>query len=162
MPARVRTGSVRVRLLWSRGLTLPWKNKIAWLLLSMYFALVFLGDSLHMLPGYACSSVACCSVKSTETPKVCCSHGAHVHGKSHARPGSPQVKSRGSRHVALSSKMEARECGLCKMLSTLGMGVHCNLNEYFSGEFSNALAIRDQRDVAAPVVYFQSRAPPAI
>lgn len=156
------SGSVRIRLLWSRGLTLPWKNKIAWLLLSMYFALVFLGDSLHMLPGYACSSVACCSVKSTQAPKTCCSHGAHAHAKSHDRLGSEQAKSQGNRHVALRPKIEAGECSLCKMLSTLGMGVHCNLNECLSGEFSNALTILAQREVATPVIYFQSRAPPAI
>lgn len=142
----------------------PWKNKLIWLLVSLYSAIAFAGPGLHFVPGVpGCGSH--CSVI----------HADAVHNNSFARSDAssshceescPFHKHASAKVVRKGTEPVARglhnhdDCAVCKLLATLSHSLLVNFQleqvELSVGVSVQPLQTADRFSFGL----FQSRAPP--
>jgi hypothetical protein len=142
----------------------PWKNKLIWLLVSLYSAMVFAGPGLHFVPGVpGCGSH--CSVIDTDACRIDSSTASNA-SSSHCEESCPFHKHASAKVVRKCTQPVARglhnhdECAVCKLLATLS---HSLLIDFQLEQIELSVGVAAKQIQTADRFsfgLFQSRAPP--
>ena len=142
----------------------PWKNKLIWLLVSLYSAIVFAGPGLHFIPGVpGCGSH--CSVIDADAVRIDSSTASNA-SSSHCEDNCPfhkhaieKVDRKGSVPV-VRGQHDHDDCAVCKLLATLS---HSLLVDFQLEQVELSIGVTAKQILAADRFsfgLFQSRAPP--
>lgn len=142
----------------------PWKNKLVWLLVSLYSAIVFAGPGLHFVPGVpGCGSH--CSIIDIDVGRIDSSARSNA-SSSHCEESCPFHKHAPEKVVGKGSEPIARglhnhdDCAVCKLLATLSHSLLIDFQleqvELSVGVSVQPLQVADRFSFGL----FQSRAPP--
>jgi hypothetical protein len=142
----------------------PWKNKLIWLLVGLYSAIIFAGPGLHFVPGVpGCGSH--CSVINADSCQVDATSKSVV-ADNHCEESCPFHKHTSETVVRKGSEPVARglhnhdDCTVCKLLATLS---HSLLVDFQLEQVDLSVGVTaKQIQVADRFSFglFQSRAPP--
>ena len=142
----------------------PWKNKLIWLLVSLYSAMVFAGPGLHFVPGVpGCGSH--CSVIDADAGRIDSSTASNA-SSSHCEESCPFHKHASAKVVRKCTQPVARglhnhdECAVCKLLATLS---HSLLIDFQLEQIELSVGVAAKQIQTADRFsfgLFQSRAPP--
>jgi len=139
----------------------PWKNKLIWLLVSLYSAAVIAGPGLHFVPGVS----------------GCSSHCSVIHldsdgSKSHCEDSCPFDKHAATQQLQQEQCQQEQQpvargvhnhddCAVCKLLATLS---HSLLVDFQLEQVERSVIVSSETLNAADRFsfgLFQSRAPPS-
>ena len=142
----------------------PWKNKLIWLLVSLYSAIAFAGPGLHFVPGVpGCGSH--CTVIDADSVRMD-SSVEPVSGSNHCEGSCPFHKHASEKVVRKGTESVARglhnhdDCAVCKLLATLSHSLLIDFQleqtELSVGVSAQPIHVADRFSFEL----FQSRAPP--
>jgi hypothetical protein len=142
----------------------PWKNKLIWLLVSLYSAIAFAGPGLHFVPGVPGCGSHCSVINADADHNNSIARSDASSG--HCEESCPFHKHASAKVVRKCSDPVARglhnhdDCAVCKLLATLSHSLLIDFQleqaELSVGVSAQPIHVADRFSFGL----FQSRAPP--